>query len=222
MAGTSRVCTASREQMTRRLVGEEGEPRHATSDDNQADVQVAHTGNQTNENPRTGNVRAENWKNDGSRLRGPTGRACGDRTTRIIIVIISRHVDRGAHPTNEGAGGHVRYADGQQTHWGRGLGAHNDPRARTGRIHRHTRALTHRRIMMRHVDQGEAGFVRGQAAGEGNWMGKERTIKDDTARGTGRHPPRQVQGAVSGGRRRGDANESQQNNGVQTIESSRN
>jgi hypothetical protein len=143
----------------------------------------------------------------------PTGRACGDRTTRIIIVIISRHVDRGAHPTNEEAGGHVRYADGQQTHRGRGLGAHNDPRARSGRIHRHTRALTHR-IMMRRVDQGEVGFVRGQATGEGNWMGKERTIKDDTARGTGDNGAGihrdKYKARSPRGRRRGDANESQQ------------
>lgn len=78
---------------------------------------------------------------------------------------------------------------------------------------------------MRRVDQGEAGFVRGQATGEGNWMGKERTIKDDTARGTGDNGAGihrdKYKARSPRGRRRGDANESQRNNGAQTIESSR-
>lgn len=68
---------------------------------------------------------------------------------------------------------------------------------------------------MRHVDQEEAGFVRGQAAGEGNWMGKERTIKDGTARGTGDNEAGihrdKYEARSPRDRRRGDAaNESQQ------------
>lgn len=71
---------------------------------------------------------------------GPTSEAGGDRTTRIIIVIIGRHVDRVIHPTNEGAGGNVRYADSQQTHRGGPLGSQRLTSAL--RTHTPTRTLT--------------------------------------------------------------------------------